>query len=167
MGNRILSGEVVDTIKMEYEAENTPDYHENINYETAAQMQYISNEKIQRMQPEKVVDVLLDSGQYNIKNTGDLISILSAATGRSAEDLRTAVFGTGPFDEKEFYEPTELEKKAIKCFIKSAGESSCNLDEELDKIYKQLKDEAIPEFNSEVKSYLHYYLENGLPSWLI
>ena len=179
MENRILSKDVIETVKRNHYYSFVPDFRKGYDEEDLAEKRYISSEAIQRLQPEKVVDILLnEGGKYEVKNTNDIIRILSAATGRSDDELRTAIFGEGTFDEKKFYEPTEKQKEVLKAIMYITDKIGHKVNwndyehwpEDCKKKWEDVLDdipaEAIPSEMHEIDGYLEYYINNGFPVWL-
>lgn len=179
MANRILPKEVVDIIAEDYRESLIPDYHEDYDEEELAQKRYISDEKIQRMPPEEVVDVLVQYPQYEVRKTDDIIKVLSAATGRTEDELRNAIFGIGDFDAKKFYQPTEKQKAIMKAVfsihdrIKNINVDWLDYDhwpqdckDDWDKVLEDVPDEALLSEMKEVNGYIDYYIKHGVPSWL-
>lgn len=183
MANRILPKEAVDDITWAYQQEHYPSYEEirdsDEEIDTASRT-YISPEKVQRMPPEEVVDYLVEcDGHYDVRSCDGILHLLSVATGRTEDDLRQAIFGTGTFDAKKFYQPTELQKRTIKFLFKIAPKLAelnipfddykkwtKEMQDEWSDITSQVPDEAVNEVFGEVNEYIGYYLKNGMPLWL-
>lgn len=186
MANRILSNEVVDIISNAYYMDNGPSWEKmtdgnEMDEDVIAQRRYISPEKVQRMPPEEVVDYLVTSGykKYEVRDCDTIIHVLSAATGRSEEELRNAIFGEGDFDARKFYQPTDLQKRVIR-FVFSTTFKLQEMDLKWSeyktwpkkfqnawtKLVEEIPDEAMEEFTNDTKEYIEYYLKNGIPSWL-
>lgn len=182
MLNRILDKNTVAQIRAWWQAERYSLDMADENEDDYQRQMYISDEKIQRMPPEEISDILLDdefSGIGERPTTDDFIRILSAATGRTEQELRDAIFGTGSFNAVDFYRPTERQKKAIKFYFKTGqrlAERNLGMGdfdkwpEEYQKEWMQILDEfpeeARNEDFSEIKKYIKFYTDNGMPHWL-
>lgn len=179
MANRILSKDVVDIIAEDHWESFIPDYHEEVDEEELAQKRYISDEQIQRMPPEDVVDVLVQYAPYEVHDTDGIIKVLSAATGRTEDELRNAIFGVGDFDAKKFYQPTEKQKAIMKAvFSITERLRKVNIDwmdydhwpkdckDDWDKVLEDVPDEAVVSEMHEVNEYIAYYSKHGIPLWL-
>lgn len=179
MANRILSKEVVDTISEDYRESFIPDFNEDYDEEELAQKRYISDEKIQRMPPEEVVDVLIQYPQYEIRDSDGIIKVLSAATGRTEDEIRNAIFGIGDFDAKKFYQPTEKQKAIMKAVFSihdrlqkvhinwlDYDHWTQDCKDDWDKVLEDVSVEALPSEMKEVSEYIDYYVKHGVPSWL-
>lgn len=179
MANRILPKDAVDIISDDYWMSFIPDYQEEYDEEELAQKRYISHEKIQRMPPEEVVDVLVQYHQYEVRKSDDIIKVLSVATGRTEDELRNAIFGVGDFDAMKFFQPTEQQKAVIKAvFSISVKINDAGIEwkdyknwpqvckDEWHNVLKDIPKEAIPSEMKDVDEYIKFYLKNGIPSWL-
>lgn len=186
MTNRILSKEVVGIVSSVYKDDNYPSFEklEDIGEdhdEIVAERTYISPERIQRMPPEEVVDYLANgfSKEYHVTDCDSLIHVLSAATGRTEDELRNAIFGVGDFDAKKFYHPTDQQKaiiRAIFAILDRLGKAGVKWEDhdnwpqdckdEWDKATEGIPAEAIPSEMNDVNSYIGYYMKNGIPTWL-
>lgn len=171
--NRILDNKTVEEIKDSWA---TNHLYLDLDWDKAEEEQYISSEKIQRMQPEEIVDLLLDRKSY--PETADVIHILAVATGRTDKELSDLVFGTGTFDPYEFYEPTPLQKEVLRFFqrvvrgLKGTGIKFSDYDhwpEKYKKEYDQIRDKfprgSLPENMEDIWEYVERYNKNGTPSW--
>lgn len=171
--NRILDNKTVEEIK---ESWATNHLYLDLDWDKAEEEQYISSEKIQRMQPEEIVGLLLDRKSY--PETADVIHILAVATGRTDQELSDLVFGTGTFDPYEFYEPTPLQKEVLRFFqrvvrgLKGTGIKFSDHDhwpEKYKKEYDQIRDKfprgSLPENMEDIWEYVERYNKNGTPSW--
>lgn len=186
MANRILSEDVIDIVTNLYYLENRPTWEETMSGEEMdedeiAERTYISPKKIQRMPPEEIVDYLVVSGdgKYEVRDCDTIIRVLSAATGRTEDELRNAIFGIGDFDAKKFYQPTDLQKRVMKfVFITTAklhekGLTWANYStwpkeyqDAWGKLVAEIPENATEEFTKDTQEYIKYYMANGIPSWL-
>lgn len=178
MLDRILDEKTVSEIQSWWADEHVPDYHLNLDDDEIASAEYISNEKVQRMPPREVADILMERRQP--KNMDEILDILSASTGRSRQELSDAIFGVGsPDDMNGFYEPTEKEKALLKFKVAFAKEKVKNKSltsnqetwtDELKALWadveKAIPDEAFDEANEEADKYLKRYVKQGFPEWL-
>lgn len=186
MTNRILSKEVVGIVSSAYKDDNYPSFEklEDIGEdhdEIVAERTYISPERIQRMPPEEVVDYLANgfSKEYHVTDCDSLIHVLSAATGRTEDELRNAIFGIGDFDAKKFYQPTEKQKVIMKAVFSihdrlqkvhinwlDYDHWTQDCKDDWDKVLEDVSTEALPSEMKEVSEYIDYYVKHGVPSWL-
>ena len=176
--NRILDKKTESEIQSWWADTHVPDYHLNLDDDEIASAEYISNEKVQRMPPREVADILMERRQP--KNIGEILDILSVSTGRTKHELSDAIFGVGnPDDMNDFYEPTEKEKALLKFKVAFAKEKLKDnsitsdmktwpesLKEEWSKVDKDIPDEAFNEANEEADRYLKRYVKQGFPEWL-
>ena len=158
--------------------EHITDYHLDLDEEEIAAAEYISKEKVQRMHPREVADILMEIRQP--KSMDEILDILSTSTGRSKQELSDAIFGVGSPDDMEgFYEPTKNEKMLILFKAHYAIESYRNhavisdkstwtkrLRDEFDRICKAIPSEAFDEANDEACKYIERYNNIGYPEWL-
>ena len=178
MQNRILSKEAVEEVTEIYHDWHRPDFHENLTEEECEERMYISPERVQRMSPEDVFEHLCEYYGYNADTVHGMIPLLAIATGRTEEDVRTAIFGSGEFDPMKFYQPTAKQKVIIKFFLKVAPELLKQgvhfgdyskwpqaTKDEWEQITKDVPSEASTEFYGEVNQYIQYYTTNGIPNW--
>lgn len=175
--NRILDKKTVSEIQSWWADTHVPDYHLNLDDDEIAAMEYISNEKVQRMPPCEVADILMERRQP--KNMDGILDILSASTGRSKQELSDAIFGVGsPDDMAGFYEPTKKERILLKFKVAFAKEKAKNKSltsdrktwtDELNALWadveKAIPDEAFDEANEEANKYLKRYIKQGFPEW--
>lgn len=179
MENRILSTETVEEVMESYHQCNWPDYHEDLSEEERKERMYISPERIQRMSPENVFEYLCDYHGYNPDTLTGMIPLLAIATGRTDEEVKTAIFGSGEFNPMKFYQPTDKQKNVIKFIFKVSPELAKKgvsfaeyakwpqtVKDEWEKFTNDVPDEATNEFFGEVGNYVRYYLANGIPNWL-
>lgn len=184
MENRILPKDVVDDIATIYQQDNSPTWEEMTgdnqpDEDEVAQREYISNERIQRMTPEEILDILIGYPKYEVKDSNSLIRMLSVATGRTEDELRNAIFGMGDFDTRKFYQPTEKQKTIIKAIFSIAKKlnkagikwhdyrhwtQECKDD--WNKAFEDVPEEAVPSEMEEINGYIQYYLKHGIPLWL-
>lgn len=178
MLDRILDEETVNEVREFWASTHAPEFGSDCTEDERKEMEYISDEKIQRMPPHEVVDVLLDSKPA--KSVKDMIGILSRATGRSPKDIYTAIFGIGDESDMDgFYSPTKYEKMLIQfkvdyIFAKGKDESvrmdydswPDHLKTEWDKVSSHIPDEAFTEANEEANRYFKNYVKFGFPSWV-
>lgn len=176
--NRILDKKTVSEIQSWWADNHVPDYHLNLDEDEIAAMEYISKEKVQRMSPREVADILVERRQP--KNIGEILDILSTSTGRSKDELSDAIFGVGsPDDMDGIYEPTSKEKTLLKFKVAFAKEklkdNSITFDmetwpeslkEEWSKVEKDIPEEAFDEANEEADKYMKRYVKQGFPEWL-
>lgn len=183
MANRILPQQAVDDIIRQYEMEHYPSYEElrdsDEEIDTASRT-YISPEKVQRMPPEDVVDYLANVYKdYDTNTTDGIVKLLALATGRTEDAIRNAVFGTGEFDARKFYQPTEKQKEILRFVFKATVQLAKinvkwtdwqkwpkDLWREWTDLINTLPDEAVDENIQECKEYIQYYIDNGIPLWL-
>lgn len=186
MANRILSKDVVGLVSTGYWQDNYPSWEEitggeETDEETIAERTYISPEKIQRMPPEEIVDYLVMSGdrRYEVRDCDTIIRVLSAATGRTEDELRSAIFGVGDFDARKFYQPTDLQKRVIRFVFSATIKLTAKglkfsefktwpkeYQKAWENLIDEIPDEELKEFTSDTKEYIDYYMKNGIPSWL-
>lgn len=186
MANRILSKEIVEIVSSIYHVDNYPSWEEitsgeELDEETIAERTYISPEKIQRMPPEEIVDYLVESGRkgYEVRDCNSLIHVLSAATGRTEDELRNAIFGVGDFDARKFYQPTDLQKRVIRFVFAATIKLTAKglkfsefktwpkkLQEAWTKLINEIPEGGSDEFIYDTRDYINYYVKNGVPSWL-
>ena len=176
--NRILDKKTVSEIQSWWADAHVPDYHLNLDDDEISSMEYISEEKVQRMPPREVADILMERRQP--KNMGEILDIISASTGRSKQELSDAIFGVGTQDDMNgFYEPTEKEKTLLKFKVAFAKEKVKNKSLTSDRktwtnelnalwadVEKAIPDEAFDEANEEADKYLKRYVKQGFPEWL-
>jgi hypothetical protein len=176
--NRILDKKTVSEIQSWWADTHVPDYHINLDEDEIASAEFISKEKVQRMPPRKVADILMERRQP--KNMDGILDILSASTGRSKQELSDAIFGVGsPDDMRGFYNPTEKERILLKFKVAFAKEKAKNKfltsDQETwtddikvlwKDVEKAIPDEAFDEANEEADKYLERYIKQGFPEWL-
>lgn len=176
--NRILDKKTVSEIQSWWADTHVPDYHLNLGEDEIAAAEYISKEKVQRMSPRGIADILMERRQP--KNMDEILNILSASTGRSRQELSDAIFGVGsPDDMNGFYEPTEKEKALLKfkvafakekCKNKSLTSDQGTWTDELNALWADVErvipDEAFDEANKEADKYLKRYVKQGFPKWL-
>lgn len=184
MANRILPKKAVDDIIWQYEMAHYPSYEEirdsDEEIDTVSRT-YVSPEKVQKMPPEEVVDYLANiNTDYDTNTTDGIVRLLALATGRTEDDIRQAVFGTGEFNAKKFYQPTDLQKDCIRLTFKLSEAKKKHpeintqdfkqwpeeMQREFDRIYNQLPEGAWDEFWGECSGYIQYYMKNGIPLWL-
>ena len=178
MLDRILDEETVNEVRKFWASTHAPEFGSDCTEDERKEMEYISDEKIQRMPPHEVADILL--GRNPAKCVDEMVGILSRATGRLPKDIYTAIFGIGnDGDMGGFYSPTEREKKLIQFkvdFIIAKGMDNgigndyklwpAYLMAEWDKLSKEIPDEAFEEANEEANRYLKHYMQFGFPSWV-
>lgn len=176
--NRILDKKTVSEIQSWWADEHVPDYHLNLDDDEIASAEYISKEKVQRMPPREIADILVERRQP--KNMDEIIDILSASTGRSKQELSDAIFGVGsPDDMQGFYNPTKKERTLLKFKVAFAKEKARNKSltsdqktwtDELNALWADVErvipDEAFDEANEEANMYLKRYVKQGFPEWL-
>ena len=178
MLDRILDEETVNEVREFWASTHAPEFGSDCTEDERKEMEYISDEKIQRMPPHEVVDVLLDSKPA--KSVKDMIGILSRATGRSPKDIYTAIFGIGDESDMDgFYTPTEYEKMLIQFKVDYALAKGLDgsigtdckfwplyLKAEWDNVCDSIPEEAFNEANEEADRYLKNYMKFGFPSWV-
>lgn len=176
--NRILDKKTVSEIQSWWADTHVPDYHLNLDDDEIAAAEYISDEKVQRMPPREIADILMERRQP--KDMDGILDILSASTGRSKQELSDVIFGVGsPDDMQGFYNPTKKERILLKfkvAFVKEkAKNKSLTSDrktwtDELNALWadveKAIPDEAFDEANKEANKYLKRYIKQGFPEWL-
>ena len=176
--NRILDKKTVSEIQSWWADTHIPDYHLNLDDDEIAAAEYISDEKVQRMSPRKIADILMERRQP--EDMEGILDILSASTGRSKQELSDAIFGAGsPDDMQGFYNPTKKERILLKFKVTFAKEKAKNKSltsdretwtDELNALWadveKAIPDEAFDEANEEANKYLKRYIKQGLPDWL-
>jgi hypothetical protein len=176
--NRILDKKTVAEIQSWWADTHVPDYHLNLDDDEIASAEYISKEKVQRIPPREVADILIERRQP--KDMDGILDIMSASTGRPRQELSEAIFGVGsPDDMAGFYEPTKNERMLLKFKVAyaeaKAKDSSItsemttwpkSLRKEWDKVEKAIPNEAFDEANKEADMYLKKYTKIGFPSWL-
>jgi hypothetical protein len=176
--NRILDKKTVSEIQSWWADTHVPDYHINLDDDEIAAMEYISNEKVQRMPPREIADILMERRQP--KDMDEILDILSASTGRSKHELSDAIFGVGsPADMQDFYNPTKKERILLKFKVAFAKEKAKNKSltsdqktwtDEMDALWadveKAISNEAFDEANEEADKYLKRYVKQGFPDWL-
>lgn len=174
MANRLLDKEIVDEIREAYAGEHVPSNLSDYDDEELAEMRYISPEKVQRMSPEEVIYYLISIG-HKAESAEDILRLLAIATGREEKELSDAIFGEGGFSPMQYYEPTPLQKKAIKIIAELRETASIPSAPEmwpkdLAKRWEEICDkvpEADTDFFKECGEYLRYYTkEGGMPYWL-
>jgi hypothetical protein len=172
--NRILDKETVQNIKewwlsVHYDDSDDPDEREELTY--------ISDEKVQRLPLEEVAYILFDG--KGINSLDEAMHIFMKATGRSYDDLYTAIFGEGSDDDVE-YEPTRMEKLVIELNFalaiemkkdKSVKREDFNswpkyLKDLWIKMLKEHPDYTLKEAREESLKYLKRYEKIGYPKWL-
>lgn len=178
MLDRILGKETLSEVREFWASTHAPEFGSDCTEDERKEMEYISDEKIQRMPPHKVADVLL--GRNPARRVDEMVGILSRATGRSPKDIYTSIFGIGDESEMDgFYSPTKREKMLIQFKVdfilaKRQDESigtDCKLwplylKEEWDKVCDSIPEEAFNEANEEADRYLKNYMRFGFPSWV-
>lgn len=178
MLDRILDEETVNEVREFWASTHAPEFGSDCTEDERKGMEYISDEKIQRMPPHKIAAILL--GRKPAKSVKEMIGILSRATGRSSKDIYTAIFGVGDESDMDwFYNPTEYEKMLIQfkvdyVFAKGKDESvrmdydswPDHLKTEWDKVSSHIPDEAFTEANDAANKYMKYYMKFGFPSWV-
>lgn len=178
MLDRILDEETVNEVREFWASTHAPEFGSDCTEDERKEMEYISDEKIQRMPPRKVADILLNDKPA--RNVDEMVNILSRATGRLSKDIYTAIFGIGDESDMDgFYNPTKYEKMLIQfkvdyAFAKGKDESvrmdydswPNHIKTEWDKISSHIPDEAFTEANDTANKYLKYYMMFGFPSWV-
>ena len=178
MLDRILDEKTVNEVREFWASTHAPKFGSDCTEEERKEMEYISNEKIQRMPPHKVVDALLYIKPA--RNVKDIIGILSRATGRSTKEIYTAIFGVGDESDMDgFYNPTEYEKMLIQFKVDYALAKGMDgsigtdckfwpiyLKAEWDNVCDTIPEEAFNEANEEANRYLKDYMMFGFPSWV-
>lgn len=178
MLDRILDEKTVNEVREFWASTHAPKFGSDCTEDERKEMEYISDEKIQRMSPHKVVDALLYIKPA--RNVKDMIGILSRATGRLPKDIYTAIFGIGDESDMDgFYSPTKNEKMLIQFKVDYAlakgMDSSIGTDckfwplhlkAEWDNVCETIPEEAFNEANEEANKYLKNYVKFGFPSWL-
>lgn len=176
--NRILDKKTIVEIQSWWADTHVPDYHLNLDDDETAAAEYISKEKVQRMPPREIADILMERRQP--KNTDEILNILSASTGRSRQELSDAIFGVGsPDDMQNFYSPTKNERILLKFKVAFSKEKTKNKSltsnqktwtDELKALWadveKAIPEEAFDEANEEANMYLKRYVKQGFPEWL-
>ena len=178
MLDRILDEKTVNEVREFWASTHAPKFGSGCTEDDRKEMEYISDEKIQRMPPCKIAAILLE--RKPARNVEELVSILARATGRLPKDIYTAIFGIGDESDMDgFYSPTKNEKMLIQFKVdfalakgkdKSIGTDykswPCYLKEEWDEICKSIPEEAFNEANEEANRYLKNYMKLGFPSWV-
>ena len=163
MLDRILDEETVNEVREFWASTHAPEFGSDCTEDERKEMEYISDEKIQRMPPHKIADILLERNPA-----------------RNVDDIYTAIFGVGDESDMDgFYNPTEYEKMLIQfkvdyVFAKGKDESvrmdydswPDHLKTEWDKVSSHIPDEAFTEANDAANKYLKYYMKFGFPSWV-
>lgn len=189
MKNRVLTKEAVETVQHGYKYENQSDKEIDWDDEDAyeqmqaqRQKEYISPEAVQTMAPEEVFHYLIQGdpcATFCGNPEEGFFRLLSDATGRSVDDLKDAVFGTGEFDKYKYYEPTPIQKRLIRYFtwlyLKLGNPTSIPLSEWpkecLDAGMEIIKDIPKEKRNEEYKNaleYVDYYAKRkNFPHWVI
>lgn len=182
MENRILDSRTVRLLRDIWAGRHV---HTELNPEDAYAEMYISDEKIQRLPPEEITDMMLDDRHQGtpggaLETTDSIFKILAVATGRPEGELREAVFGTGAFDPGKFYEPTPLQKEAIRVLyavytavgnadgtdLEDMGTWPPSLAGKWRRIVAQVPDDGMSEFVGECRERLRGYIDGGIPYWL-
>ena len=178
MLDRILDEETMDEVREFWASTHAPEFGSDCTEDERKEMEYISDEKIQRMPPHKIAAILLE--RKPARNVEELITILARATGRLPKDIYTAIFGIGDESDMDgFYSPTKNEKMLIQFKVDYAiAKGLCGfigtdskfwpiyLKAEWDEICKSIPEEAFNEANEEANKYLKNYVKFGFPSWL-
>ena len=178
MLDRILDEKTVNEVREFWASTHAPKFGSDCTEDERKEMEYISNEKIQRMPPCKIAAILLE--RKPARNVEELVSILARATGRLPKDIYTAIFGIGDESDMDgFYSPTKNEKMLIQFKVDYAiAKGLCGfigtdskfwpiyLKAEWDEICKSIPEEAFNEANEEANKYLKNYVKFGFPSWL-
>ena len=178
MLDRILDEETVNEVREFWASTHAPEFGSDCTEDERKEMEYISDEKIQRVPPHKIADILLERNPA--RNVDEMVDVLSRATGRLSKDIYTAIFGVGDESDMDgFYNPTEYEKMLIQfkvdyVFAKGKDESvrmdydswPDHLKTEWDKVSSHIPDEAFTEANDAANKYLKYYMKFGFPSWV-
>ena len=178
MLDRILDEETMDEVREFWASTHAPEFGSDCTEDERKEMEYISDEKIQRMPPHEVADVLLDSKPAN--SVKEMIGILSRATGRSSDDIYASIFGIGDESDMDgFYNPTEYEKMLIQFKVDFAIAKGLDgsigtdckfwplyLKSEWDNVCNTIPEEAFNEANEEANRYLKNYMKFGFPSWV-
>ena len=178
MLDRILDEKTMNEVREFWASTHAPKFGSDCTEDERKEMEYISNEKIQRMPPCKIAAILLERNPA--RNVDEMVDVLSRATGRLSKDIYTAIFGVGDESDMDgFYNPTEYEKMLIQfkvdyVFAKGKDESvrmdydswPDHLKTEWDKVSSHIPDEAFTEANDAANKYLKYYMKFGFPSWV-
>ena len=178
MLDRILDEETVNEVREFWASTHAPKFGSDCTEDERKEMEYISDEKIQRMPPCKIAAILLE--RKPARNVEELISILARATGRLPKDIYTAIFGIGDESDMDgFYSPTKNEKMLIQFKVDYAlakgMDSSIGTDcklwplhlkAEWDNVCDTIPEEAFNEANEEANKYLKGYMKLGFPSWV-
>lgn len=178
MLDRILDEKTVNEVREFWASTHAPDFGSDCTEDERKEMEYISDEKIQRMPPRKVADILLNDKPA--RNVGEMVNILSRATGRLSKDIYTAIFGVGDESDMDgFYNPTEYEKMLIQFKVDYALAKGMDgsigtdckfwpiyLKAEWDNVCDTIPEEAFNEANEEANRYLKSYMMFGFPSWV-
>lgn len=178
MLDRILGKETLSEVREFWASTHAPEFGSDCTEEERKEMEFISDEKIQRMPPRKIADILFNNKPA--RNVDEMVGILSRATGRSPKDIYASIFGIGDEGEMDgFYSPTKREKMLIQFKVDfilakrldgSIG-TDCKLwplylKEEWDKVCDSIPEEAFNEANEEADRYLKNYMRFGFPSWV-
>lgn len=189
MKNRVLDKDTVETVQYGYKVEHKPEKEINWDDEDAyeqmqaqRQREYISPEAVQTMAPEEVFHYLLqgDPGAL-LDSTPEegFLKLLSQATGRTVEELKGAIFGTGEFDKYKYYEPTPIQRRLIRYFtwlyIRLGNPTAIKLSEWpkecIDagmEIIKDIPEEKRTEEYENALEYVNYYTaRKDFPHWVI
>ena len=178
MLDRILDEETMNEVREFWASTHAPKFGSDCTENERKEMEYISDEKIQRMPPCKIAAILLE--RKPAKSVKDMIGILSRATGRSSKDIYTAIFGVGNESDMDgVYSPTKNEKMLIQFKVDYAlakgMDSSIGTDcklwplhlkAEWDNVCETIPEEAFSEANEEANRYLKDYMMFGFPSWV-
>ena len=178
MLDRILDEETVNEVREFWTSTHAPKFGSDCTEDELKEMEYISDEKIQRMSPCKIAAILLE--RKPARNVEELVRILARATGRLPKDIYTAIFGIGDESDMDgFYSPTKNEKmliqfkvdyaiaKGLRGFIETDSKFwPIYLRAEWDEICNTIPEEAFNEANEEANKYLKSYVKFGFPSWL-
>ena len=178
MLDRILDEKTMNEVREFWASTHAPKFGSDCTEDERKEMEYISNEKIQRMPPCKIAAILLERNPA--RNVDEMVDVLSRATGRLSKDIYTAIFGIGGESDMDgFYSPTENEKMLIQFKVDYAIAKGLDgsigtdckfwpiyLKAEWDKVCNTIPEEASNEANEEANRYLKSYMKFGFPSWV-
>ena len=178
MLDRILDEETVNEVREFWASTHAPKFGSDCTEDERKELEYVSNEKIQRMPPCKIAAILLE--RKPARNVEELVSILARATGRLPKDIYTAIFGIGDESDMDgFYIPTKYEKMLIQFKVDYALAKGMDgsigtdckfwpiyLKAEWDEVCNSIPEEAFNEANEEANRYLKNYMKFGFPSWV-
>ena len=113
MLDRILDEKTMNEVREFWASTHAPKFGSDCTEDERKEMEYISNEKIQRMPPCKIAAILLERNPA--RNVDEMVDVLSRATGRLSKDIYTAIFGFSVSAERVIWTGSTAPQKTRRC----------------------------------------------------